>query len=103
MHTPFPVGFRQERPLPGPAAAAEELRQTSLQVVERWKDEFGKACPQARKRIRVHDCLLACMPCCDTRIVTGNQPANAKCVVYSLVNAQHLHLWYADMLQSHIP
>ena len=42
------LGFRQNKPLPGPAAVANQLRQRSLEVVESWHDKFGSSYKQAR-------------------------------------------------------
>ena len=40
------VGYRPEKPLPPPVDTAEALRQQALEVVERWRDQHGRECPQ---------------------------------------------------------
>ena len=39
-------GFRPEKPLPPPAAAAAALRARTLEVVERWEADFAAFYPQ---------------------------------------------------------
>lgn len=40
------VGFRPERPLPGPASVATQLRERTLEVVEEWNEKFGSTYKQ---------------------------------------------------------
>lgn len=40
------LGFRHERPLPGPASIASQLRDRALEVVEHWNDKFGSTYKQ---------------------------------------------------------
>ena len=40
------LGFRHDRPLPGPASTANQLRDRALEIVEQWNDKFGSAYKQ---------------------------------------------------------
>ena len=40
------LGFRHDKPLPGPANIANQLRDRSLEVVEQWNDKFGTSYKQ---------------------------------------------------------
>lgn len=42
----FAIGFRQSKPLPDPPQVAEELRETTLENLESWNEEYGNALPQ---------------------------------------------------------
>lgn len=40
------LGFRHDKPLPGPANIANQLRDRALEVVEQWNDKFGSSYKQ---------------------------------------------------------
>lgn len=42
------IGFKRDAPLPGPARIASQLRDRTLEVVERWDETFGSSYRQVR-------------------------------------------------------
>ena len=40
------LGFRHDKPLPGPASTANQLRDRGLEIVEHWNDKFGSSYKQ---------------------------------------------------------
>ena len=40
------LGFRHDRPLPGPVGIANQLRDRGLEVVEQWNDKYGSTYKQ---------------------------------------------------------
>ncbi|KAA6425451.1 MAG: UV-stimulated scaffold A protein [Trebouxia sp. A1-2] len=40
------LGFRHDKPLPGPANIANQLRDRALEIVEQWNDKFGSSYKQ---------------------------------------------------------
>ncbi|GAX82623.1 hypothetical protein CEUSTIGMA_g10049.t1 [Chlamydomonas eustigma] len=57
------VGHDASHSLPPPVSSAEQLRERSLEIIEKWKDEFGKECPQIVHSYRyLRDCLGMKLP-----------------------------------------
>lgn len=40
------LGLRHDKPLPGPANTANQLRDRSLEIVEQWNDKYGTSYKQ---------------------------------------------------------
>ena len=63
------LGFRHDKPLPGPSGTANQLRERTLEIVEQWNDKFGstykQVCHNANDPfLQLHSLHLLCKKPC---------------------------------------
>lgn len=84
------LGFRADKPLPGPASVANQLRQRSLEVIEDWNDKFGGAYKQVSTCVNVEFAQVTALS------VTVRQPSMVACFAYnSLSSIIQYHIQHA--------